>query len=217
MARTRGTSVWIDQVIEAYKPGVDWTLNFESLKKSPEERLNMLWGMQDFVREVNKVRERPAVDFWRVLTLLAENQVDFIVAGGVAATLHGSAKHTNDLDIIYSRKKENLSRIVETLRPFGPYPRGAPPNLPYQWDIRTLSNGLNFTLVTDLGWLNLLGEIVAGGKYEDLLPHSVVVQTYGVEVRYVDLDTLIRLKRAAGRPKDFEAIAELEIIRDLKK
>ncbi len=71
---------------------------------------------------------------------------------------------------------------------------------------------LNFTLTTKLGDIDLLGEIAGGGSYEDLLPHTVDVQLFGGPLRCVDLPTLIRVKRAAGRPKDFETIAELESI-----
>jgi hypothetical protein len=73
---------------------------------------------------------------------------------------------------------------------------------------------LNFTLTTTLGWLDLLGEIPGGGGYEELVGHSIVVTVFGVDCKVLDLDALIRSKRAAGRPKDFEAIAELEILRE---
>ena len=74
--------------------------------------------------------------------------------------------------------------------------------------------GLNFTLRTTLGYVDLLGEITGGGNYERLLPHTFVAKAYGFECRSLDLDTLIRVKRAAGRPKDLEAIAELEALRE---
>lgn len=64
--------------------------------------------------------------------------------------------------------------------------------------------------MTDL--LDLLGEITAGGAYDDLLAHTIEVEAFGVRCRILDLPTLIRVKRAVGRPKDFEAIAELEAI-----
>ncbi len=72
--------------------------------------------------------------------------------------------------------------------------------------------GLNFTLQTVLGALDLLGEIVGGGRYADLLPHTIEVEVFGVRCRCLGLVALIRAKRAAGRPKDLEAIAELEAI-----
>lgn len=153
-------------------------------------------------------------DFKALLRVLSGAQVDFILVGGVAATVHGSARLTLDLDVVYSRHRANLERLALALTPYHPYLRGAPRGLPFRWDAATLARGLNFTLTTDLGDLDLLGEIVGGGSYDDLLPGSITIQVFGVECRCLDLERLIHVKRAAGRPKDLEAIAELETIRD---
>ncbi len=73
---------------------------------------------------------------------------------------------------------------------------------------------MNFTLDTDAGQVDLLGEITGGGDYEALLPFTITVELYGVECRCLELRKLIEVKRAAGRPKDFDAIAELEAIQE---
>jgi hypothetical protein len=91
--------------------------------------------------------------------------------------------------------------------------RGAPPGLPFRWDGDTIRQGLNFTLTTRAGDLDLLGEATGGGTYEALLPHSERREVGALDCRFVNLETLIRLKRAAGRPKDLERIAELEALR----
>jgi predicted nucleotidyltransferase len=78
--------------------------------------------------------------------------------------------------------------------------------------VPTLRNGLNFTLTTSLGDLDLLGEVVGGGNYGALLAHTFDVEAFGVKFKCVDLPTLIKLKRAAGRPKDLESLAELEVL-----
>ena len=96
--------------------------------------------------------------------------------------------------------------------PLSPYLRGAPPGLPFRLDVETVWHGLNFTLHTSAGELDLLGEATGGGTYEALLSHSEVREVLGQGCRFVDLETLIRLKRAAGRPKDLERIAELEAL-----
>ena len=151
-------------------------------------------------------------DFRALLSLLAGAQVEFIIVGGAAATAHGSARLTQDLDAVYRRTQENVSRLVRALAPRNPYLRGAPPGLPFVFDERAVHNGLNFTLVTDLGALDLLGEVAGGGGYEDLLPYSISLRLYGVECLCLGLERLIQVKRAAGRPKDLEAVAELEAI-----
>ena len=146
------------------------------------------------------------------LGLLVAAGVDFIVIGGMAAAAHGSARATLDLDVVYSRSPENIARLATALAPHAPYLRGAPPGLPFKLDATTIRHGLNFTLTTDIGDLDVLGEVVGGGTYADLLAHTIEIDAFGVRCRYVDLATLITLKRAAGRPKDFEALAELEIL-----
>ena len=63
-----------------------------------------------------------------------------------------------------------------------------------------------------LGDIDLLGEIVGGGRFEDLVPHAKDLPLFGMHCLCLDLPKLIDVKRAAGRPKDLEAIAELEAL-----
>jgi hypothetical protein len=148
----------------------------------------------------------------RILRVLLDGGVEVIVIGGLAGAAHGSARFTNDIDVVYRRTPENLARLVAALTPYSPYLRGAPPGLPFRLDAATLRSGLNFTLDTTLGALDLLGEVAGGGQYEELFPLSEEIRFLDTDARYVDLPTLIRLKRAAGRPKDFEALAEMEAL-----
>ncbi len=156
-------------------------------------------------------------DFEKALATLTAGGVEFILIGGVAGALHGSSFLTQDLDIVYARNTQNIRRLASALRAHQPYLRGAPEGLPFTWDERTIANGLNFTLTTGFGDLVLLGEATGGGRYEDLLPHSSVVTGFGVSFRLLDLDKLIVLKRAAGRPKDLAVIAELQRILETRK
>jgi hypothetical protein len=148
----------------------------------------------------------------RLLGALSDAGVEFILIGGVAARAHGSARITQDVDISYSRSIENLRLIVKALAPFSPYLRGAPRGLPFEWSVATLKAGLNFALTTSAGDIDLLGEIVGGGRYDDLAPHAITVTIFGHETLLLDLPWLIQVKRAAGRPKDLEVIAELEVL-----
>ena len=63
-----------------------------------------------------------------------------------------------------------------------------------------------------IGALDLLGEIVGSGSYENLLPDTIRIEVGGVECLCLSLERLIEVKRAAGRPKDLETVAELERI-----
>ncbi len=154
------------------------------------------------------------IDYPGLLGALVDAGVDFIIVGGAAATAHGAARLTQDLDIVYARDPSNLARLAEALAPHEPYLRGAPADLPFQLDADTLRRGLNFTLTSKLGDIDLLGEIVGGGGYEALIGHTIEIELFGVRCRCLGLDKLIEVKRAAGRPKDFEALAELEAIRE---
>ncbi|MGH9319534.1 MAG: nucleotidyltransferase [Vicinamibacteria bacterium] len=151
-------------------------------------------------------------DFEALLRTLTEAGVEFLVVGGVAATVHGSARLTQDLDVVYRRTPENIDRLTVALGAHEPYLRGAPPGLPFRWDSATIARGLNFTLTTDMGDLDVLGEITGGGSYDELREHSIVIRVFGLECRVLGLRRLIEVKRAAGRPKDLEAISELEKI-----
>jgi hypothetical protein len=109
-------------------------------------------------------------NFEAVLTALAKANVTFVVVGGYAAMLLGSALVTQDLDICYERTPENMERLVSALRPYHPRLRGAPESLPFLFDVQTLSNGMNFTLATDLGDIDLLGHLSGLGEFP--LSHS---------------------------------------------
>ncbi len=152
--------------------------------------------------------------FEALLSALRREEVSFVIIGGIAATLHGSARLTNDLDIVYERSVTNYERLTRALRPFNPYLRGAPSGLPFRFDAETIKRGLNFTLRTNSGDVDLLGELTGVGSFQAVLEQSLEVALFGTTFRFINLEALIRSKRAAGRPKDFEVIAELETIRE---
>lgn len=153
-------------------------------------------------------------DFESLFRALCRERVEFIIVGGVAATLHGASRLTQDLDIVYGRSEGNLERLVAALTPLDPYLRGAPPGLPFRLDAATLKAGLNFTLETSAGSLDLLGEITGGGGFNELVNRTIEVELFGHRVLCLERRALIDTKRAAGRPKDFEVIAELESLGD---
>ncbi len=146
----------------------------------------------------------------RALHALCDAGVDFVVIGGVAANLHGSAYVTFDLDIYYSRASANLKRLKEALSPFHPRPFGFPPDLPFIWDESMLRNCTILTLQTDLGRLDLLAEVAGLGSYEETKAQAKIATEAGREIAVLDIRSLILAKRAAGRPKDLAMIPELE-------
>jgi hypothetical protein len=151
-------------------------------------------------------------DYRKALDTLRGGGVRFIVIGGAAATAHGSTQLTNDLDVVYARGADDIQRLATALAPHNPYLRGVPSGLPFKFDAPTIKRGLNFTLDTAFGPLDLLGEATGGGTYDSLSPRTVTLDLFGGPCLCVDLPTLIQLKRAAGRPKDILALGELEAI-----
>ena len=120
------------------------------------------------------------IDFAAVLRAFEDARVDTIVVGGLAATIHGAARLTQDVDFVYSREPRNLERLALALQPHSPYLRGAPRGLPFEWSTATIVRGLNFTLTTALGDIDLLGEITGGGDYQALLPHTIKWRSSGI-------------------------------------
>lgn len=151
-------------------------------------------------------------DFAGLLRRLVDADADFVLVGGLAGIVHGAARATFDVDVVYSRTRQNIDRLVQALQPITPTLRGAPAAVPFRFDAETVRAGLNFTLTTALGDIDLLGEIAGGGTFEALVANSVEVELFGFRCRSLTLEALIAAKRAAGRRKDLEAIAELEAL-----
>lgn len=148
-----------------------------------------------------------------ILEILRRHDVRFLVVGGIAGRLHGSARMTEDLDICYSRTTDDLDRLAAALAELDISLRGADPGLPFRPDARTLRSGLNFTFDTRYGPFDCLGE-ASGYTYEVLVPNAERAQLDELDVLVVSLDDLIRMKRAAGRPQD---IADVEILSKLRE
>jgi hypothetical protein len=151
------------------------------------------------------------------LRLLGEYKVDCVIVGGVAAAVHGSLILTNDLDVCYARDPANLKRLADALQSVHARLRNAPEGLPFILDAETLKRGLNFTFTTDIGDLDLLGEVRGLGHYEAVIADSLKVGLFGYNFAVLDIGKLIIAKRAAGRPKDLIALPELEAIQEAQK
>ena len=154
------------------------------------------------------------VDFQRILKVLFNAKVRFVIIGGAAAAAHGSAFPTFDLDICYDRSRDNIKRLASALELFHPRLRGVVNNLPFQLDASTIANGMNLTLTTDLGDIDLLGEVTGIGGYEMAKTLSVNLVLFGLECSVLSLDGLIQSKRATGRPKDLLTLQEIEALRE---
>jgi predicted nucleotidyltransferase len=156
------------------------------------------------------------IDLESALKTLIENKVEFVIIGGFAVSAYGSAYITNDLDFCYRRSENNFANIVSALTPYHPRLRGAPEDLLFLFDVETLRRGNNFTLKTDLGDIDMFGEIAGVSTYEDVEQGALIMGLMDMEVKVISLEMLIKSKRAAGRTKDLLVLPELETLLELK-
>jgi len=147
---------------------------------------------------------------------LLEAEVRFVVIGGVAATAHGATRVTNDLDICYDTTPDNLKRLARLLASWRGYPRGADPGLPFIMDEVTLRRAPVLTLTTAQGDLDCFDAVAGVGTYAAAAKAAERVTMDQLTFQVLGLSALIRAKRAAGRPKDREALVELEALRELR-
>jgi hypothetical protein len=150
-----------------------------------------------------------------ILRALRMHDVDFVVIGGFAGIAHGSAYPTFDLDVAYSRDESNLEHLADALRNLAAKLRGAPADVRFQLDARTLGSGSNFTFTTPFGSLDVFGEPVGAPPYERLKADSSEEELDGERVRIASLDHLIAMKEAAGRTKDKLMATEYRVLSDL--
>ena len=155
--------------------------------------------------------------FEGMLAALVKRKIRFVLVGGVAAAVHGSARFTNDLDICYDTASDNVDRLVALLRVWNAYLRGVEPGLPFILDARTFRTTPLLTLTTNMGAIDLLDQVPGVGDYRAAFAKSETVRLGKVEFRSLTLEALIVSKRAFRRKKDVEHLIELEAILALRQ
>lgn len=160
----------------------------------------------------------------RILLVLDEHGVDYIVVGGIAAQAYGATRATGDLDCVPKSTRENLDRLAGALVTLGAYLRVGGMTeeearaLPLRLDGDMLGRTRVTTSMTAAGPLDVLMDIPdrSGARrgYDDLAPRSELLTAVGVVVRVADLDDVIQSKEYADRPKDHDALTELRALRD---
>ncbi len=149
------------------------------------------------------------------LRVLLKHDARFVVIGGIAGRAWGSPAITNDVDICYERQRDNYDALVRALKELKASLRGAPEDLPFQLDARTIELGDSFTFKTTAGSLDCLGTPAGTSGYSDLIKNASQ-QDFGerIVVLIASIDDLLRMKRAAGRPKDLIAVEILTAVKE---
>jgi predicted nucleotidyltransferase len=153
-------------------------------------------------------------DLNQLLQRLCDADIDFVIVGGFAATLHGSSLVTRDLDVCAVLSNENVEKLRDALRDLRPSHRLTPQRLSF---LEVPEPGLkvqNLYLWTEIGPVDILGSILGIGEFERVRAGSIEAELFGRRCRVISLDDLILAKEALGREKDLLSVKELKAIRE---
>ncbi len=148
------------------------------------------------------------LDAERILRALAEHGVDYVLIGGLAVQTHGHVRTTNNADLIPAPDPANLARLAATLRDLdarvlNPGEEGT------EVDATMLPRATIWQFATRDGGIDVMREVPGGRTYEELSDRALRVKLGDIEVPVVDLDDLIQMKLARGRPTDLADLAAL--------
>lgn len=154
----------------------------------------------------------------KILKLLLQNRVEFILVGGLAAVTYGASTMTQDVDVCFSFHAENVEAILRALRRIHPRVRAGSGIVSlYEYTVERLCRLRNLYLKTDWGELDLLGEIKGVGNFEEVKKTSIEVTLFDHACRILSIDSLIQSKQAMNRPKDKQVVLELKVLRRKKR
>ncbi len=148
-----------------------------------------------------------------ILQRLLENEVDFVVVGGLAATLYGASTVTYDIDVCLDFSQKNILKMIQSVRDLNPRVRAQQGwiSLEHLSPERISTLG-NLYLQTDSGGLDLMGSLREIGPYESVVQRSIQLEVFGKPCRVLEIQALIEIKEGIGRPKDRQVILELKTI-----
>ncbi|WP_129344619.1 hypothetical protein [Sorangium cellulosum] len=179
--------------------GVDLTLIDWVLDMTPRERLEM-------------IESYAGVPFGRILEVLEDHEVEFIVIGGVAASLQGADWNTKDLDILYSRDAGNIRRLLDALSVLEARFRDLTGRRVVPTESHLLTHGPKL-LLTKFGPLDLLGTLSMHDDettYQSLVDQTATLETPRLSIRVLTLEGLIEVKKRAARPQDLRTLPILQ-------
>ncbi len=155
-------------------------------------------------------------DLLKLIKLLQDSQVQFVIVGGFAVLAHGGSMVTEDMDVCCEFSAQNLLRIQDAFAAIHAVHRMTPQRLPLQLDKRKAKGLKNLYLSTDLGQIDILGEISGVGDFSEVWENSIQVELNGRPCRVLSLNALIRAKETLGRPRDQQAVLQLKAILEMQ-
>lgn len=154
------------------------------------------------------------INLANLIERLLQYDVEFVIVGGFAAVAHGSTTLTQDVDICCNFSVENLMRLNDSLADIHPVHRMTPQKRPLELTPDTCKPLKNLYLDTDMGQLDCLSSVMGVGNYEQVKESSCQISLPGGICRVLDIDALIESKKAMNRPRDIEAVLQLESIKE---
>jgi len=152
-----------------------------------------------------------------LLRRLAEAGIEFVIVGGYAGIVHGCSYVTQDIDICCLFASAKLLALQQTLADLHPVHRMTPGRKPLELTAENAAQFTNLYLDTDLGRLDCLSVIEGLGDYTEVKRASELIEVEGMHLRVLTLDALIQTKQALNRPRDREAIRQLQAIRQVRR
>lgn len=156
-------------------------------------------------------------DYQKLLKLLVDNDVQFVIIGGFAAVVHGSSIMTEDLDLCISFEKDNIECLLNAFRDIHPQHRLIGRSRPLIESAEKLAKLKNLYLKTDCGYIDILSEVSEIGNFKEVYRNSVEIPLFGMKCRVLDIDALIRSKGVMKRSKDKETIVQLRAVKEKRK
>ena len=204
------------KIAEALDFGVDFSLLFENLKLSPQERIARPEEAMCFFEDIDRKSEKPnsqTNNFGNIIYSLSEKNVEFVIVGEIACYVHGWKHISLKLEITYSKSEENLKKIVEALSPFQPYLFNFSTNPAFDFNENLLGLNEDIQFKTNAGMIYLLNELDGIGDYNETEKLSEEINFYGNPTKILTLAGLIKTKKATGKKRDLLILPELEVLK----
>lgn len=142
--------------------------------------------------------------FEKLLVLLADAKVRFVLVGGVAVTLHGYVRLTEDLDILVDGSRPNIERLLEALADYG---EGFARELSSD-DFSDEEGAVRIVEESEMSQIDIFTRMT-GLHYEDLMADAETLHLAGRSIRFASKASLILLKERSTREKDQHDVAAL--------
>jgi hypothetical protein len=208
-----------DTIRRAAEYGIDISLLIENLQLTPTQRLERMARVIAFFERVGKTEIASDRDRDGVLTLfdaLDDEQVEYVIVGDTAATIHGAAPPCAVIELCYARDEINLRHLSRALEPFHPRTRGTLDQEPSRFDHKILCSGEDFYLSTDVVSLNLTSQLFGFASYSDVLANSTEIYIDGRLRSVLNVDALIGAHELSDEERNFRQLLELEALLALK-